>query len=203
MARLDRIDGVATSSALRMFLCGGWMEWGTGERGRRGAVERSSGDLFMARPTFATLLRKRRVFLADSASLADGLSRNFVGESASWPNGTSGKSINQQPPQNSGPNKTLHGPQPSVSLARSELQCRCQWLHHFMARYYITCNITNDHQPIVLGLFVVGYNSPTPSTAVTSMLKGHAATKAWASLLGKLHEAVRYHGMRMRIASCL
>jgi hypothetical protein len=155
------------------------MEWGTEER-EGGAQWKEAPVIFLWRdPHLLRCCAKDRVFLADSASLADGLSRNFVGESASWPNGTSGKSINQQPPQNSGPNKTLHGPQPSASLARSELQRRCQWLHHFMARYYIACNITNDHQPIVLGLFVVGYNSPTPSTAVTSMLKGHAATKAW------------------------
>ena len=172
MARLDRIDGVATSSALRMFLCGGW-KWGTGER-KGGAQWKEAPVIFLWRDPH--LLRccvhsKDWVFLADSAGLADGLSRNLVGESASWQNGTgaSGKSINQQL-QNSEPNKTLHGPQPSFihrSLARLrlfKLQRRCQWLHHFMARYYITYTITNDHQPVVLGLFVVGYNNPTPST---------------------------------------
>jgi hypothetical protein len=86
------------------------MEWGTEER-EGGAQWKEAPVIFLWRdPHLLRCCAKDGLFRLTQPALADGLSRNFVGESASWPNGTSGKSISQQPPN-------FHGTQQNIAWA--------------------------------------------------------------------------------------
>jgi hypothetical protein len=113
---------------------------GNRRRGRRGAVERSSSDLFYGLTHISCALpRKTQVFQADSAGLADGLVTGCLGirQLAEWDSWK----INQPTTTNfDGTQQNIawaysHQFQPSRALAPDTLglQRRCQWVHHLMA----------------------------------------------------------------------